>query len=85
LGLAGAGCLALAAAYIVVSQLRHDHIPDFTWPLQFTRTHALGLLAVFLALCEGVRGLASEPPDTPRHPEADQGSPLRDAPPSPTI
>ena len=69
LGLAGAGCLAVAAGYIVVSQLRHDHIPDFTWPLQFTRTHTLGLLAVFLALGEGVRGLASEPPDTPRHPE----------------
>jgi arabinofuranan 3-O-arabinosyltransferase len=68
-GLAGAGCLALAALYIVTWQLRHDYISDFTWPLQFTRVHVLGLLAVFLALAEGLRGVATEPPDTPRRPE----------------
>jgi hypothetical protein len=68
LGVAGAGCLAIAAAYIVSGQIRHDYISDFTWPLQFTRVHVLGLLAVFLLLAEAVRGVAAEPPDTPRHP-----------------
>jgi arabinofuranan 3-O-arabinosyltransferase len=68
LGLAGVACLGLAAAYIVTGQFRHDYRSDFDWPLQFTRAHVLGLLAVFLALAEAVRGVASRPPDTPVRP-----------------
>jgi hypothetical protein len=83
LGLAGAACLALAAAYIVTGQLRHDYISDFTWPIQFTRVHILGLLAIFLLLAEGVRGRAAEPPDTPRHPEADPTAASQGTPPDP--
>jgi arabinofuranan 3-O-arabinosyltransferase len=56
LALAGAGCLALAATYIVTGQLRHGHESDFTWPLQYTRVHLLGLLAVILLLADGLRG-----------------------------
>jgi hypothetical protein len=68
LGLAGVACLGLAAMYIVTGQFRHDYRSDFDWPLQFTRAHVLGLLAVFLALAEAVRGVASRPPDTPVRP-----------------
>jgi len=71
LGLAGAACLGLAALYIVTGQFRHDYRSDFDWPLQFTRAHVLGLLAVFLALAEAVRGVASTPADTPVHPVPD--------------
>ena len=67
--MAGAGCLAVAALYIVTGQIRHDYLSDFSWPQQFTRVHVLGLLAVFLALAEGIRAVAGRPPDTPRHPE----------------
>jgi hypothetical protein len=75
LGLAGAASLGLAALYIVTGQIRHDYLSDFSWPQQFTRVHVLGLLAVFLALAEGVRAVASEPPDTPRHPEFEASRP----------
>ena len=64
-----AGCLGLAALYIITGQIRHRYLSDFSWPQQFTRVHVLGLLAIFLALAEGIRAVASEPADTPRHPE----------------
>jgi hypothetical protein len=75
LGLAGVACLGLAAMYIVTGQLRHDYRSDFDWPLQFTRAHVLGLLAVFLALAEAVRGVASQPPDSPLRPVPDTDRP----------
>jgi arabinofuranan 3-O-arabinosyltransferase len=57
LGLAGAGCLALAAAYIFVQQARHGYSPDFVWPQLFDRIHILGMLTVFLLAAEAVREL----------------------------
>lgn len=58
LALAGVGCLAAAYAYIVTSQLRHRHVPDFIWPVQFERVHVLGVLAVLLLAAEAVREVA---------------------------
>ena len=68
LALAGAGSLGLAALYIVTGQLRHDHISDFTWPLQFTRVHLFGLATVFLLLAEAVRDLLAAAPSASSEP-----------------
>jgi arabinofuranan 3-O-arabinosyltransferase len=77
LGLAGAACLALAALYIVSGQLRHVHESDFTWPLQFTRVHVLGLLAVFLLLAEGIRGRLQQTEPATEGSSAPDGDPDR--------
>ncbi|MEJ5256232.1 MAG: alpha-(1-_3)-arabinofuranosyltransferase family protein [Acidimicrobiales bacterium] len=58
LALGGVGCLAAAYGYIVISQLRHRHVPDFIWPAQFERVHVLGVLAVLLLAAEAVREVA---------------------------
>lgn len=55
LALAGAGCLAVAGAYVVWSQARHGYESDFTWPQQFTRVHVLGLLAPALVALDALR------------------------------
>ncbi len=55
LALGGVGCLAVAYLYIVTSQVRHRHVPDFIWPVQFERVHVLGVVAVLLLLAEAVR------------------------------
>ena len=57
LTLAAATSLGLAAAYTVVSQIRHHYVADFVWPAQFARVSLLGLAAVFLLLAEAVREL----------------------------
>jgi hypothetical protein len=48
LGLAGAASLALAASYIVGRQALRHLASNFTWPIEFSRVHILGLAAVFL-------------------------------------
>jgi arabinofuranan 3-O-arabinosyltransferase len=66
LALAGAGLFAAAALYIVSGQIRHRYISDFTWPLQFTRAHILGLLALFLLLADGLRSWLARSRDDER-------------------
>lgn len=61
LALGAAGLFGAAALYIVTGQIRHDYISDFTWPLQFTRAHILGLLALFLLLADGLRSWLARP------------------------
>jgi arabinofuranan 3-O-arabinosyltransferase len=57
LGLGATASLGLAYLYIVVSQIRHEHVPDFIWPRQFERVHVLGIVAVLLLLGEAIREL----------------------------
>lgn len=40
--------LALAGAYVVMQQFRHDYPPAFEWPTFFASVHVLGWLAVLL-------------------------------------
>jgi len=88
LGLAGAGALAGALAYIVLQQVRHRYPADFEWPTWFEKVHVLGLGAVFLLAAETLRDLLPRPPrtaggSTPDGPDAPAGSPDASGPDSP--
>ncbi len=73
LALAAVGALGLSYAYVVFSQIRHEHVPDFIWPRQFERVHVLAIVAVLLLLGEAIRELlvhgrrrpAGDPTDAP--------------------
>ena len=47
---ASAISLAAAAAWIMVSQRRFRHPPDFGWPQRFEEVHILGITTILLAL-----------------------------------
>ena len=68
---AAAASLGLAGAYVVVQQYRHRFPPDFVWPTEFDRVHALGLAAVLLVGVQVVRDLA----DRRREAHDDHGDP----------
>ena len=45
---AAATSLGIAAAWIMISQYRFRHPPDFAWPQRFEEVHILGMLTVLL-------------------------------------
>ena len=47
---AAATSLAAAAAWIMISQRRFRHPPDFGWPQRFEEVHILGMATILLAL-----------------------------------
>ena len=47
---AAATSLAAAAAWIMISQRRFRHPPDFGWPQRFEEVHILGITTILLAL-----------------------------------
>lgn len=61
---AAATSLAAAAAWIMISQRRFRHPPDFGWPQRFEEVHILGITTILLALtayiCETARTKAQK-------------------------
>jgi hypothetical protein len=47
-GLAGAGLVAAAGAYVAWAQQRYRYPPEFEWPTFFPRAHTLALAALAL-------------------------------------
>ncbi|MGI8664246.1 MAG: alpha-(1-_3)-arabinofuranosyltransferase domain-containing protein [Acidimicrobiales bacterium] len=67
LALGSPAALALGAAYIVVSQVRHNIAPGLEWPGEFTWAHPLGWLAVTLLVADVTMGWQSRrAPNAPR-------------------
>jgi len=74
-GLAAAGAYALAAAFVVVQQVRREFVSDFVWPAHFDRVHILALVAIFLLLAEAVLDLARGRSRAPDRETATEPSP----------
>ena len=81
---AAATSLAAAAAWIMISQRRFRHPPDFGWPQRFEEVHILGITTILLALtayiCESaqkgqVKGTKSLKPRQSRHPQNPKNPP----------
>ncbi len=62
--LAAAGCYALAASFVVLQQVRHRYVSDFTWPTHFDRVGILALVAIVLLAAEAVLDLVRRRPRT---------------------
>ena len=60
--------LAAAAAWIMISQRRFRHPPDFGWPQRFEEVHVLGMTTILLALtayiCETAQKSRKRTPET---------------------
>ena len=72
---AAATSLAAAAAWIMISQRRFRHPPDFGWPQRFEEVHILGIATILLALtayiCESAQkgpGKRHQKPEAPPKP-----------------
>lgn len=48
--------LGAAATYVLYIQLRHSPMPSFDWPIEMSRVHPLGWLAVWLMVADVVVG-----------------------------
>ena len=58
---AAATSLAAAAAWIMISQRRFRHPPDFGWPQRFEEVHILGITTILLALTAYICESAQKP------------------------
>jgi hypothetical protein len=54
IALGAPAALVLAAAYIVVWQLRYGIAPGFEWPTEFGRAHPVAWMAVLLLVADVV-------------------------------
>ncbi len=58
---AAAASLGAAAAWIMVSQRRFRHPPDFDWPQRFQEVHILGMATILLAAITYIQEFTTRP------------------------